>query len=133
MRWLDRVLHYQALDGGGRGPVGCHRWTIYLWGGRRIYLHHWVGDEWTEDRHNHPSNMLSIGLWGEYFDDTDDGIIRHVAPWVRWIPATHTHRVRMYPGTTCWTLALFGPKVQPWGFWTSDGWVDEKTYHGRGE
>src|SRR5256885_6406288 len=111
--FLNRVFQREEMDGDGRCPTYLVRWTLLkFWGGRSLYLHHFVGDDWALDLHDHPKRFVSIGLWGGYIEETPSPkLIRAVsedvyrAPWIRTFPATHVHRLRMLaPGAECWTL-----------------------------
>lgn len=56
--------------------------------------------------------------------------IRHLKPWRPWAPwrvyycdLKFRHRITHLPRGQSWTLALCGPSVQPWGFFTHGGWM----------
>ena len=105
--WLTRWFPYHAMQ--GPWPRSCpslHRWT--LWHGRRdVYLHCWVGDDWAPDFHDHSRDMWSIGLRGAYAEQTPHGTMRYGAPWLRWFPAEHQHRIHVVRGPV-WTLVVAG-------------------------
>lgn len=71
-RWLTK--HFgkpEEIDGGGRCPTYLYRWTLMkLPFGYKVYLHHFVGDDWSLDFHDHPKRFWSIGLWGWYEERT---------------------------------------------------------------
>lgn len=68
-RWLDRIFQREEMDGDGRCATYLVRWTLLKWwGGRGLYLHHFVGDDWSRDLHDHPKRFISIGLWGTYVE-----------------------------------------------------------------
>lgn len=70
-RWIDRIFAREEMDGDGRCATYLVRWTLLKWwGGRGIYLHHFVGDDWSRDLHDHPKRFISIGLWGSYVEET---------------------------------------------------------------
>lgn len=124
-----RFFKYEAINGRGVCPTYLHRWTLLSVFGFKIYLHHFVGDDWALDPHDHPKNFISIGLRGEYFEDTyrvfpnapeHDSCQRILwrAPWIRRFRANHTHRIQMTERCkSCWTIAIVGRAVSPWGFW----------------
>lgn len=129
--WRWRTL--RNLD----GEAYLRRFTIArLPGGRRIYLHKFIGDDWSRDPHDHPKAFLSVGLWGGYreliYHPTEEAkaqpCLRVVdvanpqvrvwyALWVRRFPASHVHRLELLPDRRpCWTLVITGAVVKGWGF-----------------
>lgn len=139
---IDRLFKREEMDGDGRCPTYLVRWTLLkLWGGRSIYLHHFVGDDWSLDLHDHPKRFVSIGLWGRYVEETPatpPGSVyplmnvrqMFIAPWIRTFPATHVHRISLIHGRPCWTLVLVLRTSRPWGFWHQHRWVPWRTYVG---
>jgi len=146
MTWLDRLFQREEMDGDGRCPTYLVRWTLLkLWGGRSIYLHHFVGDDWSLDLHDHPKRFISIGLWGGYIEETFrpgaqscpcDQHAEHVsrriylAPWIRSFPAEHIHRLRLIDNKPCWTLVIVLKSVRRWGFWHGGKFVGWREYVG---
>ena len=144
MKLLDRLFgKAEEINGRERCPTYLYRWTIFKWGKRGIYLHHFVGDDWSRDLHDHPKRFISIGLKGGYVEWTPCTTCsipcgfenRRVfnAPWIRTFPAEHIHRLTMFrthpEGALgdCWTLVIVGNAVRPWGFWHDGkfiGWRD---------
>ncbi len=133
LQLINRLFHFERSDGNGATARYLHRWTLLrLWGGRAVYLHHFVGSDWSRDLHDHPKSFLSIGLWGSYIEERhgrlgwrrdERGRIvrrRYRAPWVRWFPATHIHRLDV--PHNCWTLVIVGKQCRQWGFYTAEGW-----------
>lgn len=66
MRLLDRLFRREDINGGERCPTYLHRWTLFqprrprwLWRGFGIYLHKFVGDDWSRDLHDHPKRFIS--------------------------------------------------------------------------
>ena len=87
---------------------------------------------------------MSIGLRGSYREILPNlcainrgsdglGVARNVkvwrAPWIRYFPAGHIHRVIIEPGTSCWTLVFAFRVWRKWGFFTPRGWVNSHTYY----
>lgn len=126
---------------------------LALPGGRRLYLHHFTGDDWSRDPHDHPKTFWSIGLRGCYDEDVYQAQavgriqrvdsagfhwdrqavfqrrVRWTAPWFRKFPAEHIHNIHMVDGGTAWTLVWTGKESRMWGFWEdSKRWVDFRTY-----
>jgi len=144
-RWLDRVFQREEMDGDGRCPTYLVRWTLLkLWGGRGLYLHHFVGDDWSLDLHDHPKRFVSFGLWGRYREgtpaDAGSGDVGELltgvqwrtyrAPWIRTFPARHIHRIELIDGRPCWTAVLVLKTVRRWGFWSRGSWVPWREYVG---
>ena len=68
-RLIDRVFAFERIDG-DRCPY-LHRWRLASFGRKRfLYLHHFVGSDWSRDPHDHPKRFISIGLWGSYIEET---------------------------------------------------------------
>lgn len=125
--WLDRVFALEEINGAHRCPTYLYRWTLASTRWFNLYLHHFVGDDWSHDLHDHPKRFISIGLRGRYIEETpapggtSDRLF--VAPWVRTFPAEHVHRLRMLDGGDCWTLVVTLRAVRPWGFWHAGTWI----------
>lgn len=128
MRFLDRFFHLEEINGLGRCPTYLYRWHLLSALGAKVYLHHFVGDDWARDLHDHPKRFISIGLWGAYIEETPAGETLYVAPWVRTFPATHIHRLRLLGGRPCWTLVIVLREVRRWGFWQGSRWIHWKEY-----
>jgi hypothetical protein len=92
---LDRLFGIaEEINGGHRCATYMYRSTLLStrWG--KIYLHKFVGDDWSRDLHDHPKRFVSIGLWGRYWESSDsivgdrDPLPDRLwkAPWVRRFP-----------------------------------------------
>jgi hypothetical protein len=140
MKLLDRLFGKpEEINGRERCPTYLYRWTVLKFKNWGVYLHHFVGDDWSRDLHDHPKRFISIGLRGGYVEETPSkypgGVILTVyrAPWLRTFPAEHIHRLRLIDGRDCWTLVIVLKAVRPWGFWHNGkftGWreyVDSET------
>lgn len=135
---LGRLFKVEQINGNGRCDTYLYRWTLFqprrpraLWRGFGVYLHKFVGDDWSRDLHDHPKRFISIGLKGAYVEETpapewyeDDDVDiptqRRIyrAPWVRTFPAHHIHRLSLMPDRRpCWTLVIVLWHVREWGFW----------------
>ena len=137
MKILEKLFGIpEEINGGERCPTYLWRWTIFKWDGRfSVYLHHFVGDDWSFDLHDHPKRFISIGLWGWYIeqtpchhglqDRTDIKVYR--APWIRTFPATHIHRLSV-PSKNCWTLVIVLKPVREWGFWHDRKFIPWRRY-----
>lgn len=106
-----------------------YRWTLaVLGGGRRCYLHRYLGSDWSRNLHDHPKTFWSVGLWGGYVEQTSDGIRQWRGPWVRRFPAEHRHRLRVSRRRGCWTLIFTGRVTREWGFWSKGVWIQWQRY-----
>jgi hypothetical protein len=127
-----RILNWlfgepEQINGHERCETYLWRWTVAKWRGRGIYLHHFVGDDWSRDLHDHPKRFISIGLWGWYIEETPTGALAYHAPWIRTFPATHIHRLSV-PSKNCWTLVIVLKPVREWGFWHLNRFIPWKRY-----
>lgn len=138
---LRRLMHrlfgwvkYETMSGAGLCPVYLERWVILDRWKHGVYLHHFIGDDWAVDPHDHPRKFISVGLKGWYFEDVfnADGTLRETlkftAPWFRSFPAEHLHRVRAAECGDCWTLVIVLPKTRRWGFVQDGIWIPFKEY-----
>lgn len=134
---LNRLFRCEEINGANRCPTYLYRWTLFqprrprwLWRGFGIYLHKFVGDDWSRDLHDHPKRFISIGLKGAYIEETpgpewyegyDESPTRlrtYRAPWIRTFPADHIHRLSLLADRQpCWTLVIVLRTVREWGFW----------------
>lgn len=122
---LSKAFTHEEINGGDRCPTYLHRWTLLKIGkNASVYLHHFVGDDWSRDLHDHPKRFISIGLWGWYIEQTpcpmsvtcDCQQKTYRAPWIRTFPAEHIHRITT-PSKNCWTLVIVLKSTREWGFW----------------
>lgn len=127
-RLIDRVFRLEEINGRGLCPTYLYRWTLASWRGYGVYIHHFVGSDWSRDMHDHPKRFVSIGIWGRYTEETPTGTREYRAPWARTFPAEHTHRISVRPGETAWTLVIVLRTVRPWGFWHAGEWVPWRQY-----
>lgn len=128
MKWIDRVFKLEEINGKNRCPTYLFRWTLLRFPWFSVYLHHFVGDDWSLDLHDHPKRFISIGLSGQYIEETPVGARRYRAPWVRTFPASHIHRLRMIDGGECWTLVIVLKPVRDWGFWHFGRFIPFREY-----
>lgn len=121
MKILNRIFGTaEEINGGGLCPTYMYRWTLISTRLGKVYLHKFVGDDWSYDLHDHPKKFTSVGLWGSYLEETvRNGLKvtrRFRAPWFRSFPPEHQHRITT-PYGHCWTLVIVGPWERDWGFW----------------
>jgi hypothetical protein len=118
----------EEINGRERCPTYLYRWTLVKRQNWSVYLHHFVGDDWSLDLHDHPKRFISIGLWGKYLESTPRGERVYRAPWFRTFPADHIHRLSMINGGKCWTLVIVLKAVRPWGFWHNGKFIGWREY-----
>lgn len=134
MKLLNRLFGYETMSGAGTCPVYLERWTLLRGLGCALYLHHFLGDDWSIDPHDHPRRFVSIGLKGWYHEDLFDSAGQPVsskkyqAPWFRTFPASHIHRVRAAECGNVWTLVFVFPKSRDWGFIREGKWIPFREY-----
>jgi hypothetical protein len=128
VKWFDRVFRLEEISGRERCPTYLYRWTLLKARNWSVYLHHFVGDDWTRDLHDHPKRFISIGLRGRYMEETPTGSKIYRAPWIRTFPAEHIHRLSMIDGCDCWTLVIVLKAVRGWGFWNSGNFIPWRKY-----
>lgn len=137
-RLLDRLFgSAEEINGGHRCPTYMYRWTLFGWKGRfNVYLHHFAGDDWSRDLHDHPKRFVSIGLWGWYIEQTpcklnpscNCQLKVYRSPWIRTFPAEHIHRITV-PEKNCWgTLVIVLKPVREWGFWHVGNFIPWRRY-----
>jgi len=117
----------EEINGHERCPTYLYRWTLWKWRGRGVYVHHFVGDDWSRDLHDHPKRFISIGLKGWYSEQTENACKVYRAPWIRSFPATHRHRISV-PSCSCWTLVIVLRSVRKWGFWHDGVFYEWRDY-----
>jgi hypothetical protein len=118
----------EEINGDGRCDTYLYRWALLTVKKRfSVYLHHFVGNDWSRDLHDHPKRFISIGLWGSYVEETPFYTVGYRAPWIRTFPATHIHRLTV-PSKNCWTLVIVLKPVREWGFWHDGRFMHWKSY-----
>lgn len=126
--FLNRHFEVEYMDGDGLCPLYLVRWELWRGKDRAIYLHRFVGDDWTLDLHDHPKRFISIGLLGQYIEETESGERVYRAPWIRSFPAEHKHRLKLIDKRPCWTLVMVGRTTRRWGFWHNGTWIRWRKY-----
>lgn len=158
---LDRLFLREEINGAGRCPTYLIRWTVFqpkrqrsFWRGFGIYLHKFIGDDWSLDLHDHPKRFVSIGIAGSYYEGTpttdsfapgmlhfardpqggatwQEGVKwqKFTAPWLRTFPADHIHRIELAEGRRpCWTCVVVLRHVREWGFWNGGRFIGWREY-----
>jgi hypothetical protein len=86
-----------------------------------IYLHHFLGSDDSTAHHDHPWTNISFLLSGRYTEytiakgGTETGKAFNAGA-LKMRLGTYAHRIEMFPGETCWTLFITGPKYREWFF-----------------
>ena len=132
MKILDWIFgKCEEINGAERCPTYLYRWTVMSTRWLKVYLHHFTGDDWSLDLHDHPKRFISVGLWGWYVEETPGHFYNrqrvYSAPWIRTFPAEHRHRISV-PSKNCWTLAIVGRASREWGFWDGDRFMNWRSY-----
>lgn len=125
---IDKIFRLEEINGKNRCPTYLFRWTLLRTKWFSAYVHHFVGDDWSLDLHDHPKRFISIGMAGQYIEETPAGERRYRAPWFRTFPANHVHRLRMIDGKDCWTLVIVLKPVREWGFWHFGRFIPWREY-----
>lgn len=125
---LNRWFRREEINGAERCPTYLFRWTLFYCRWFGVYVHRFVGDDWSRDLHDHPKRFISIGLKGKYIEETPHGERLFKAPWFRSFPAQHIHRLRLIDGAECWTLVIVLKAVRPWGFWHLGQFIPWREY-----
>ena len=123
--WLFGAV--EEINGANRCPTYLYRWVLATLFGYKVYLHHFVGDDWSLDLHDHPKRFVSIGIKGWYLEQTPVGRRKFSAPWFRTFPANHRHRITT-PSKSCWTIVIVGRVTRAWGFWHNGAWIHWRDY-----
>lgn len=130
MKIIDNLFKLEEINGANRCETYLYRWTLFAWKrfGYGVYVHHFVGNDWSKDFHDHPKRFVSIGLAGRYIEETPEGERAYTSPWIRTFPANHIHRLRLVNKRSCWTLVIVLRAVRPWGFWYDGVFIPWRDY-----
>jgi hypothetical protein len=125
---LNRIFgQAEEINGAERCATYLYRWVMFNRKNLKVYLHKFVGSDWSRDLHDHPKRFISIGIWGSYLEETPAGKKRFRAPWIRSFPAEHRHRLTT-PWGTCWTIVIVLKTVREWGFWHEGRFIPWLSY-----
>lgn len=144
MSMLNRLFGApEEINGANRCPTYLYRWHLFKTRWFKVYLHHFVADDWSLDLHDHPKRFVSIGIRGGYMeytpnprwagDRTADLQQLFMAPWARSFRAEHIHRLSMLHNSDgslkgCWTLVIVFREVRKWGFWHLGKFIPWREY-----
>ncbi|WP_235631105.1 hypothetical protein [Mycobacteroides abscessus] len=143
-KWV-RLEPHQPIGAEGEPPYLLRWYVIPRNRWLNIYLHKFLRDDDDRALHDHPWWFVSLMLWGQYVEVTDEGRSVRSAPepwrlfWgdrpLAFRRGTWRHRVELVPVAThsnqfiarrdqrklpCWTLIVTGRRVRLWGFWCKD-------------
>lgn len=129
-RLLDRILTYRVISNLDESSPYLRRWSLWLPRGWSIKLHEILRPDDDRCEHDHPWFMLRVILWGGYTEQRNGRTV-DLLPWRPWAPwriypcrsGTFRHRILHLHGRSSWTIALCGPAVREWGFFTLTRWV----------
>lgn len=130
--FVDDLIHkakrtpYRHLEGYMKRwwlniPAGFHE------GGARIHLI--LRSDNDRHFHDHPWDYTTIILRGWYVEKTKDGELECPTGSILHRTADHAHKL-ILPDGPVWTLFIFGPYKQGWGFITDNGKVPWCEYLG---
>jgi hypothetical protein len=80
-----------------------------------LRLHHWIHSDDLRHMHDHPWDFISIVLWGNIADRSEEGDKKRRWLSVSYFSAEHRHSVVVKD--PCWTLLVTGPERRKWGYW----------------
>jgi len=117
----------EEVNGHERCETYLYRWEVLKTRWCKVMIHHFVGDDWSRDFHDHPKNFVTVGIKGSYLEETPNGTEIFKSPWIRKFGPHHQHRVST-PWGPCWTLVFVGRQLRDWGFWHDGKWYHWKKY-----
>jgi hypothetical protein len=123
------------------GTLYMERFTLFETRVLSARLHHIASPDWDRDMHDHPWNFASVVLSGGYTEDRPPTIYkprwlgeselrdgaRREAGSIAFRRATDRHLISAVDEDT-WTLFVYGPRRQWWGFYTRAGKIYWKEY-----
>ena len=114
-----------------------------------IFIHKFLKSD-PDDLHDHPWGFFTFiiagGYWEYQFEDhppckdadkaaeADEAQRKLVKKWrgpgfFQSVPANHTHRIEIDPERpACWTLFVPRLRVQKWGFFENNNWIEADQY-----
>lgn len=131
MKLIDKVFHKEEIGRIKAASPYLNRWVLLRFPFKlfSVYLHHFVGNDWSRDLHDHPRKFISIGIWGRYVEETPGGVFQlWKAPWIRMFSEKHIHRIKLVPSYTCWTIVIALRVTTRWGFWRKEEWIHWEEY-----
>lgn len=153
--FAKQIIYGCESRGDGNSPY-MTRYAFPRLGPIRPALHIFHRSD-ADELHDHPWPFVSIILWRGYVEETASkvwaewdrkpghgpvfqgqveadrrsGRTSRKRVWpgmVLFRRATHVHRVELINGKKAVTLVFFGPRIREWGFFTSRGWQQWKSY-----
>lgn len=133
------------------GSAYMERFTLFETRWLSARIHHIVSPDWDRDMHDHPWDFVSVILSGGYIEERptpsfhkpqwlEDGSESRrgryrASPSIALRHATDRHLIS-YVEPETWTLFVYGPLRQWWGFYTRAGkiyWRDYPSVHEAGQ
>lgn len=120
--WANSIMH-RAPDF-VIGNDYLRRWWIIPRNEQcNVYLHEILHSDDDRAFHDHPWPNTSYILFGSYIEHTPDGEFIRSPGDVIQRSANALHRLEAWPGVSCVSLFMTGPKEREWGFQCPQGWV----------
>lgn len=91
-----------------------------------IRFHYWKSSDDNRARHTHPWNFITMVLWGQYIDITNNGAELMTPFKIRFRRADHAHWVKI--DKPCLSLVITGREFKHWGMWINEKWVKANKY-----
>jgi hypothetical protein len=118
----NSIFHLQEYRVDGEPVARFLKWTLLNTPFFRVFFHKFTGPDWSIDPHDHPSGFVSIGLKGSYVEvvyDRTGKVVREAkwnAPWIRYFPSSHIHRMSWVDPRGTYTLCLVSRWNRDWGY-----------------
>lgn len=125
--FAERKYWKKQLLGDPQCPY-IHRWLLLNLYFFSIRFHHFLRSDDNRALHDHSGWYVTILLWGEYDDVSDEGTVKLRAPSIAFRRATHRHTVRT---RGVWTLFILGRETRVWGFWPEGRFKRREKYFKR--
>lgn len=105
-------------------------WQIW----RRIAVHHFVDDEWSDTSHDHPFDFWTIILFGGYLETIERSnrsrydVARRPGGF-RFVKAEVRHTTKLLSKEDgCWTITFRSPERRAWGYWVDNKFIPWQKY-----
>lgn len=118
------------------GYVYLRRLRIFQAPWFALYLHFIYEPDLDRDPHDHPCNFWALIIRGGYYEQVYYRQYKrnkfYYSSWrpftAHKMPVEYAHQILKLNGKKTVTLCWFGRRQRQWGFWTSEGFVDQVTY-----
>lgn len=133
MKIIDKILRKEEIRRGDGIPY-LDRWTLirtkpngffskFGLGDIRLYFHIFKNSD-ISTHHDHPSKNWSLMIRGSYTEEFYNRKTKSIdtkiykAPYFRYFPPSHIHRIIIDKNKPCWTIVLMTKKQRDWGFYS---------------